>query len=426
MAYGDSHHYTRLIQRLNRFPLCAPPGKYLYRILRMLFSEKEARYVSLLPIKPFTSRTASGIWKTGRRETKQILNTLADRGILLDIEQNGEACYVLPPPMAGFFEFSMMRVRQDINQKALAELFYQYLNEEEAFIRDLFSMGQTRLGRVFVNESIIPEDHAVYVLDYEKASSVIQEAGHISISLCYCRHKMANLNRSCKAPLNICMTFNRVAASLIKHGIGRSVCVSECMDLLQKAYDYNLVQFGENIRDQVHFICNCCGCCCEAMLAAKRFASYRPIHTSNFIAVIDSRTCMGCGQCVAVCPINAIELTPISSDHDSRKHKARINPDLCLGCGVCVRNCRMNSISMDRRKERVVTPLNTIHNFVIMAIERGKLHHFIFDNQALLSHRMMAAILGVIIKLPPIQQALAREQVKSRYLEYLISKSKYR
>jgi hypothetical protein len=61
-----------------------------------------------------------------------------------------------------------------------------------------------------------------------------------------------------------------------------------------------------------------------------------------------------------------------------------------------------------------------------MAIERGKLHHFIFDNQALFSHRMMAAILGVIIKLPPIKQALAREQVKSRYLEYLISKSKYR
>ncbi len=32
--------------------------------------------------------------------------------------------YVLPPPMAGFFEFSMMRVREDIDQKALSELFH--------------------------------------------------------------------------------------------------------------------------------------------------------------------------------------------------------------------------------------------------------------------------------------------------------------
>ena len=39
--------------------------------------------------------------------------------------------------MAGFFEFSLMRVRADIDQQALSELFYQYLNMEEEFIRDL-------------------------------------------------------------------------------------------------------------------------------------------------------------------------------------------------------------------------------------------------------------------------------------------------
>lgn len=29
--------------------------------------------------------------------------------------------------MAGFFEFSLMRIRKDVDQKLLAELFYQYL-----------------------------------------------------------------------------------------------------------------------------------------------------------------------------------------------------------------------------------------------------------------------------------------------------------
>jgi hypothetical protein len=68
----------------------------------------------------------------------------------------------------------------------------------------------------------------------------------------------------------------------------------------------------------------------------------------------------------------------------------------------------------------VITPLNSTHRAVVMAIERGKLQDLIFDNQALLSHRAMAAILGVILKLPPLQRAMASRQMKSRYLETLI------
>ena len=29
-------------------------------------------------------------------------------------------------------------------------------------------------------------------------------------------------------------------------------------------YESNLVQIGENVREHPAFICNCCGCCCEA------------------------------------------------------------------------------------------------------------------------------------------------------------------
>jgi hypothetical protein len=57
-----------------------------------------------------------------------------------------------------------------------------------------------------------------------------------------------------------------------------------------------------------------------------------------------------------------------------------------------------------------------------MALERGKLQHLIFDNQVLFSHRALAAVLGAILRLPPVQRSLACEQVKSRYLEALVSK----
>ena len=75
-----------------------------------------------------------------------MLEDLAGRAMLLDMEQNGQQMFCLPPPMAGFFEFSMMRVRGDVNQKALAELYYQYLNVEEDFVKALFVENGTPLG----------------------------------------------------------------------------------------------------------------------------------------------------------------------------------------------------------------------------------------------------------------------------------------
>jgi ferredoxin len=422
-----AHHtiktsYASLSDRINRFPQGAPPSDLLFNILKILFSEKEAELVSNLPIKPFTAQKASRIWKMDITSTQKILDELAGRAILVDIAQNGEMVYVLPPPMAGFFEFSLMRVRNDIDQKALSELFYQYMNEEEDFIRELFTQGETQLGRTFVNEPVLSRENALHVLDYERASEVIKNATHRGVGICYCRHKMEHMNRACDAPQDICMTFNNTASALIRHGHAREVDVAECLDLLQVAYEHNLVQFGENVRNRVNFICNCCGCCCEAMIAARRFAILDPVHTTNFIPVIDESMCNGCGKCVNVCPVEAMTLISANDPDKPKKKLARLNEDLCLGCGVCVRNCNQEGIHLKSREARVITPLDGTHRAVVMAIERGKLQNLIFDNHVLWHHRAMAAVLGTILKLPPIKQVLASEQVKSRYLENLINR----
>jgi Na+-translocating ferredoxin:NAD+ oxidoreductase RNF subunit RnfB len=387
----------------------------------MLFSENEAGLVSSLPIKPFTAKKAALIWKKPESEARNILDSLADRGLLVDNERHGRSLYSLPPPMAGFFEFSMMRVRGDIDQKLLAELFYQYLNVEEDFIKALFVNGETQLGRVFVHEPALPSDHSLEVLDYERASEVIKTARHRAIGVCYCRHKMTHVGRACDAPQDICMTFNTVAFSLTKHGIARPVDVKEGLDLLEQAYERNLVQFGENARRSVSFICNCCGCCCEALLGIKRFGSVFPIHT-NFLPRVDESTCSGCGKCVDVCPVEAMSIVSANDPHQPKKRKARLDEEICLGCGVCVRTCANRSIALSPHPERMITPLNSAHRAVLMAIERGKLQNLIFDNHAQWNHRAMAAILGVILKLPPVKKTMAGRQMKSRYLEYLIAK----
>ena len=427
-----SHHaakesYRKLSERLNRFPQGAPPVRLLFRILEVLFTPEEAELVSLLPIKPFNVKAAARVWKKSEAESRKILDCLASRGMMLDTEIDGEQAYVLPPPMAGFFEFSMMRIGNQYDQKLLAELFYQYLNVEEDFIRALFAGGETQLGRIFVNESAVEQspplpENTLHVLDFERASKVVHTASHIAIGTCYCRHKVQHLDRACSAPMDICMTFNSTARSLIKHGIARQVDAVEGEELLHQAIEHNLVQFGENVRQQVSFICNCCGCCCEAMLAAKRFAVLSPIATSNFLPQIQAELCNGCGKCAAVCPVEAMGMVSAGDPHKPKRQKARVNEELCLGCGVCVRQCRTGAARLKGRERHIITPVNTAHRTVLMAIERGKLQELIFDNQAFASHRAMAAILGVILKLPPLRQVMASQQMKSRYLDHLLSR----
>jgi len=418
--------YKELSDRINLYPQGAPPPEALFRILQLLFSEVEAALVARLPIKPFSVKKVARLWNKPESETQSILDALAGRGILVDsVPGNGPTIYSLPPPMAGFFEFSMMRLRNDIDQKLLAELFYQYLNVEEEFIKQLFCSGETQLGRVFVHETALSAENSLHVLDYERAEEIIRTARHIGVGICYCRHKMEHVGRDCSAAKDICLTFNNTAASLTRHGIARSIDVVEGLDLLQQARGQNLVQFGENVRRSVNFICNCCGCCCEAMIAARRFGFLHPVHTSNFIPEINENECTGCGKCVEACPVEAMGLVTANDPRHPKKKVARLNRELCLGCAVCVAPCPQRCITLASRPQRVITPLNSTHRAVVMAIERGKLQNLLFDVRAHWNHRAMAAILGVILKLPPLKQALASRQMKSRYLEYLLQKLKY-
>ena len=423
-----AHHtvkqgYRDLVDRINRFPQGAPPSDLLYKILEMLFSEREAELVAKLPLRGFTADRAARVWKVPPAEARAVLDELASRAILVDIVDDGATTYVLPPPMAGFFEFSMMRVRNDIDQKLLAELFFQYLNVEEDFIKALFTEGETQLGRTFVCEPSLPSDPSLHVLDYERASHVAESADHIGVGVCYCRHKMEHLDRACVAPMEICLTFNNTAASLTRHGHARPIDTAECLDLLQEARDHGLVQFGENVQRRVNFICNCCGCCCEAMIAARRFGHLHPVHTTNFLPESDPELCTGCGKCVAACPVEAMMLASANDPAKPKRKKARLDEDLCLGCGVCVPACPEDGIRLTPREKRVITPVDSVHRTVRMAVERGTLQHLVFDNQAMAGYRAMAALLGAILRLPPVHRVMASRQLGSRYLDRLIERN---
>ena len=441
--------YRNLEDRLNWFTQGAPPSETLTRILEVLFTEKEAKWVAMLPIRPFTAKKAAGIWNTTELKAEKLLDRLCEKGLLVDSFYQGTRQFVLPPPMIGFFEFALMRTRGDIDQKYLSELFYQYLNVEEDFIKDLFFGMETKLARTFVQEPVLMTEKTNHILDYERASHIIEEAEHIGVGTCYCRHKNFHLGISCEigAPMETCLTFDNVARSLAEHGgYTRLISKSEAKDILETCRGYNLVQIGENVREHPAFMCNCCGCCCEALLAAKKFSPMQPIATTNYLPKADMETCVGCGKCAKVCPILAISMkeeagteaggaaesgseasAAVAADAGRiarKRKKPVIDESICLGCGICARNCPTKAIHLERRPVQVITPVNSTHRFVLQAIEKGTLQNLIFDNQAFANHRAMAAVFGTILKLPPLKQALASRQFKSVYLDRLLSRQK--
>lgn len=408
----------KLEDRLNWFTQGVTSSETLYKILGVLFTENEAKWVSRLPVRPFSLKRAARAWNTSEAKAEKVLDHLCDKGLLVDSSYEGVRRFVMPPPMIGFFEFALMRTRGDIDQKYLSELFHQYMNVEEDFIKELFFGLDTKLMRVFPEEPVVLTDKANHILDYERATHIIEEANYIGVGTCYCRHKNLHLDIPCKinAPLEVCLSFDNVARSLAEHGgYARLIEKEEALDILQLAYDSNLVQIGENVRQHPAFMCNCCGCCCEALGAAKKFSPMQPIETSNYLPKVTKDACVGCGKCSKVCPLDAITM---------KDKSPVIDESICLGCGICARNCPKKAIMLHRRPNQVITPVNSTHRYVLQAIEQGTLQNLIFDNQAFASHRAMAAVFGVILKLPPLKQALASKQFQSIYLDRLLDNQK--
>ncbi|MBD3355491.1 4Fe-4S dicluster domain-containing protein [Candidatus Woesearchaeota archaeon] len=420
MAHMTSKSYYSLQKRLDKAAQGAPYSETLFKILKILFTEKEARLASKLPLNFFTIKQAAEIWKKSQKESAKILDGLADKGILLDVRKGKKAVYFLIPTMAGFFEFSLMRTDGKFDRKVLSELFYQYLNVEDDFTRKLF-LQDPNLGRIFVQENTVLPKYKSEVLDYEKATKVIETASCITVGTCYCRHKMEHFGKACDMPQDVCLTFNKSAESLARHGIAKKISKKKAKQILDRCVKLGLVQFGDNVQDDVNFICNCCGCCCEALLAYKRFG-WKADTGSNYLSKHSDKKCVGCGVCAQKCPVDAIEMIK------SKKGKkyARVNPHRCIGCGVCVNFCPTKSRMMEKKSKRKFVPKDTFERILLEAIDSGKVQNYIFDNLNLFNHSILRRFIGTIMKLKPARKLLAIKQIRSRFMNAMMRSDHYK
>ncbi len=417
--------YKQLQGRLDKMPIGAPANRALFEILEELFSPEEARVAAGVPLGLTSARRIAANADMDLSRAQPIIDALVAKGLLADLPRtDGRVSYFLNPTMIGFFEFTMMRVRKDIDQHKVGKLFFDYLHNdpERAFFK-LIAEGETFIARPMVHEDALAEGAYSEVLDYEKASRIIAEAGVWAEAMCYCRHVQSHVGERCDNPEDFCLSLGQGGEYLIRHGFAKPITKDRALGVLKEARELGLVQMADNVKKEPHFICNCCGCCCEMLAGLRLFPGPTPVVTSNYVAVITDEQCSGCGKCALACPIDAIEMKAAepTEKFGKRKQAAIVDADRCIGCAVCHRSCKVGALEMKAVGTRVHTPEDIMEKMLRQAVEHGKLQNLIFSDPTKLTHRMLGTIMGAIVNLPPTKRLLAQEQIKSKFLDAVLT-----
>ncbi|AQS58764.1 4Fe-4S ferredoxin [Desulforamulus ferrireducens] len=419
---NSDREYQLLQKRLDHCIEGAPNSPVFISILKMLFTQAEANLARQIPLRPTPLPKLAKKIGMPVEALEEKITDMARRGLVFDAEHKGQRYVVLAPVVIGFFEFTFMRTRDNLPMAELAKLFDQYMMQDDKFAHGVFA-GQTQIGRSLVREEALPDSDYAEILDWERASYIIESASRVGLSLCACRHKAEHLGKACDKPQQTCLTLNNGAKILIQNGLAEEISKAKALSILQQCKEQGLAQTADNVQRNVGYICNCCGCCCGMFKAMKTFNLNKAIVSSNWVMQIEQSKCTGCGACTRICPLGIISLQE-EVIGDKKRRKASCSEDICLGCGVCYASCKFGAISLRPRSQRVFTPETTFDKIIMMAIERGKLTNLIFDDPSRLSHRALGRVMNIIEKSPPVKAVINSQPFKSVFLNTILAKVK--
>ncbi len=367
-----------LIDRLNRYPIGLVDSAKLREILSILFSEDEAFIASKVPLQEATLEELHHVTGIDEPTLRDHLESMANKGLVMDLPYSGTTYYLLMPGLIGFMEFTFMRKREDLPMDRLAKLMAEYLKENgrDGQAGEFFGSG-TQLTRALVHKEHIPTHSTITA--YEDARRIILDADFTAVTHCYCRHKKAHQGKTCRkgAPVEeTCMVLGEGARFLVRRGFAHEKSKEEMLAILEHAKSLNLTHVTDNIRDAPSFVCNCCRCCCELM-AGVQMGFEDGLAKTPFVAVIDEAGCDYCGECLRTCNVKCIGLAKERKGGKKSDRRAKIDEKTCLGCGACIPVCEKAAIRLVPRKHHRRPPKNKGWMFARILWEKGRLSPFV-------------------------------------------------
>lgn len=373
---GTKDSLVPLIDRLNKYPIGLVDSAKLREILGLLFDDQEAFVASRFPLEEATLAELARATGMSGEDLVPLLETMANKGLVMDMPYAGTTYYLLMPGLIGFFEFTFMKQRADLPLERLATLMREYLEESQA--KEFFG-GKTQLTRALAYEEHIPVTSEIAT--YEQARAIIHEAGFGAVGICYCRHKKSHQGKTCAkgAPMEgICISLGHAAQFLSRRGFAEPKSEVELLEVIDRARDLRLTHVTDNIREKPSFICNCCRCCCELM-AGVQMGYHNGIAKTGFTAVIDPERCDYCGTCFTACNVKAIGLPKDRTFASPQERFAEVREGICLGCGACISACQKSALRLIPANNRQVPPRRKKELFLNILREKGRLTPFVIS-----------------------------------------------
>lgn len=349
--------YEALARHLDDLPggFARTPTGVELRILRRLFTPEEAElccHLALIAEEPAVIARRAGLPVA---EATRMLENLARRRLIYDEVTPGQPTrYMALQFVVGFWEGQVDQLDAD-----LARDFEEYL----PFHADSIPWEKTpQLRTIPIKESIPLEN---VILAYEDVEQIVNSHQKFAVANCICRQEMRLLGQDDGKPLETCLAFDGGADYYLRSGRGRLISKEETLAILAQARKAGLVLQPGNDRTSGN-ICMCCGCCCGVLRGLKHHPQPASQVTSPFSARLQADLCKGCGKCVKICPMDALQMND---------KKAVFDANRCIGCGLCVAACPSGALSLQRKPQHQQrrVPGSIVELYLSMAWARGKM-----------------------------------------------------
>jgi Pyruvate/2-oxoacid:ferredoxin oxidoreductase delta subunit len=212
-------------------------------------------------------------------------------------------------------------------------------------------------------EESIPFDLEIF--PFEKASALIENAKSWGVRDCICRVQQHLVGKGCDRPVESCLVFAPIEGFFDHSEVDRPLSKEAALKILHEAEEAGLVHSTGNYRNNTHYICNCCTCCCGILRGVAEFGIPTAVARSDFRAVVEAEICMGCEDCQEWCQFGALSFDDgvclVSEAH-------------CVGCGLCVQACDTEALTMKRLPEEETTqPPADLRSWMMVRAEKRRL-----------------------------------------------------
>ena len=222
-----------------------------YAMVEEMFTPEEAEVNNAMPRGPFTSKDMAEGMGRDEGEVKEILESMANKGLCIAMKMNESQFYIRARFMPGILEFQFMPGKTTDRDKRLAKLIHAY---KKACIAAEGPADTTfPVERVITVDKTVDAENTVHT--YDQVQTYIDKYDPIAVTTCFCRHAAILRGEDIHGmPNEVCMQFGAGAQFAIERLGGRKLTKEEARDVLNKAEEAGLIHMSQNMTEDIGFI----------------------------------------------------------------------------------------------------------------------------------------------------------------------------